>query len=285
MHCRLPHLTAFVALVVPMLGPLDAAPASAAASDASCSTRYDRSASFPDLAAGELPTADGLLAALGGKGWGVRENLTMRRLEGAPSPFVLEVRLPEGSINPGSRNAPVGGMGWRWRPPLPPQTRAACLSYWVWFPEDFDFNKGGKLPGLFGGDAPAGGKETDGTRGFSARFMFRRGGAGEIYAYIPGHPEKRGLSIQRGAFRFEPGRWTHVEEEVVLNSPGVADGSLTAWIDGAAKISLTEVLYRRSESVSVAGLMADVFYGGRDPSWAAPRDTIVRFSPFTLYWQ
>jgi hypothetical protein len=50
------------------------------------------------------------------------------------------------------------------------------LSYYVRFSENFDFVKGGKLPGLFGGVGNSGGEIPDGTDGFSTRFMWRRNG-------------------------------------------------------------------------------------------------------------
>lgn len=46
------------------------------------------------------------------------------------------------------------------------------LSYDIYFPADFEYNKGGKLPGLRGGPDPrgcSGGSQTDGTGCFSTR--------------------------------------------------------------------------------------------------------------------
>lgn len=58
-------------------------------------------------------------------------------------------------------------------------TNALHLRYYVRFSEGFDFVKGGKLPGLFGGAIP------DGTNGFSVRYMWRTNGDGEAYAHLP----------------------------------------------------------------------------------------------------
>jgi hypothetical protein len=56
-------------------------------------------------------------------------------------------------------------------------------------------------------------------------------------------------------------------------------------VDGEVKISLTGVLYRRDASLGLAGVIADVFYGGKDLTWAAPADTFVRLTPFELTWR
>lgn len=279
---RWPRRSALLALAVLTFA---AGGDAAAAQQAPCSTRYTIASEFPPMGRDGRPLEPAQIASLlGNKGWGVIENLTLR--PGADGPGqVLEVRIPRGSINPGHPTAPMGGMGFRWDAGIPTGTTAACLAYSVWLPKDFAFNKGGKLPGLFGGDGPAGGKDVDGTTGFSIRFMWRRNGAGEVYAYIPGKPDGRGLSIERGAFTFPRGRWLRLEQEAVLNMPGAADGALRVWADGQLVIEQTSVVYRTRPDVTFAGVMADIFYGGKADDWAAPQDTLVRLTPFEIGWR
>ena len=130
-------------------------------------------------------------------------------------------------------------------------------------PKDFAFNKGGKLPGLFGGNAPAGGKPADGVHGFSVRLMWRANGQGEVYAYIPGHPEGRGASLDRGAWTFTRGRWIEIQEEVVLNVPGAENGEL--------RLTRTDLIYRTTNDLGISGVMANIFYGGKTTEWARRR--------------
>ncbi len=251
-----------------------------------CTQRYRAGAVLPPGAPDRpLLTTEGLKAVPGLKGWGLGETAFLRYAPGAARPLFLEVRLPRGSINPGNRTAPRGGVGLRWRPGVPREAEAACLAYDLFLPRDFAFNRGGKLPGLFGGSGPAGGRRADGRNGFSVRLMWRRGGAGEVYAYVPGHPEGRGLSIARGAFIFPRGRWVRIEEEVRLNRPGRADGRLRVWVDGRLRIERAAMVYRTRASLSIAGVMADVFYGGKSPAWAAPRDAALRLGPLDLRWR
>ena len=216
--------------------------------------------------------------------WGLADNLSLKAVAGARTSYVLELAIPKGAINPGNKLAPRGGVGYHWTPFLRPDTLAACLSYDIWFPENFDFVKGGKLPGLFGGTGPSGGKKVTGKNGFSTRFMWRRDGDGEVYAYVIGN-DRRGISIDRGAWRFPKGKWTRLEQEVVLNTPGKEDGVVRVWMNGALVIERADLSYRTIPEITIRGVMAHVFFGGKDPSWASSKDTIVRMTPFDLRWQ
>ena len=66
------------------------------------------------------------------------------------------------------------------------------MSYDVQFEEGFDFVKGGKLPGLFGGEGNTGGGIPTGMDGFSARMMWRGNGRVVQYVYYPDQPEHFG---------------------------------------------------------------------------------------------
>ncbi|MEZ5910255.1 MAG: hypothetical protein R3D31_15755 [Hyphomicrobiaceae bacterium] len=252
-----------------------------------CSTTYTRGTLFGlEKAPGVLLTAVDLQTRLDYSEWGVVENVRIVPTKDGPAPAALRVAIPKGSINPKNATAPKGGMGFRWRPSsVPTGTTAACLAYSIQLPEGFEFNKGGKLPGLFGGDAPAGGKPVDGKAGFSARFMWRAKGDGEVYAYVPGAPAGRGLSIDRGKFAFPRGKWVRLEQEIVLNKPGASDGILRVWVDGRLKIEKTDMTFRTTDTFAVTGVMADIFYGGKTSDWAAPKDTHVMLSPFELRWR
>jgi hypothetical protein len=207
--------------------------------------------------------------------YGVAENIVIEQ-------GVLTVHYPEGSINPSNDDAPLGGAGFY--AALPAGLDAACLSYAVRFDADMAFVRGGKLPGLFGGEAPSGGEEVTGTNGFSVRLMWRQDGAGELYEYIVNKGDAdSGLSVGRGLFHFDRDRWVRLDLEVVLNTPGAADGIARLWVDGRAVIDQSEVIYRTDRSVTIDGLMFSTFFGGSTPKWASPRDQMVRFKDFMIF--
>lgn len=74
---------------------------------------------------------------------------------------------------------PVGGFGVWTRHTI---NRTAIFKYGVTFPVGFDFVKGGKLPGLYGGKTSCTGGDPA-VDCFSTRLMWREGGQGELYLY------------------------------------------------------------------------------------------------------
>lgn len=197
---------------------------------------------------------------------------------------VLRVRYPKGSASPTvSRNeqAPVGGAQFFADLGMQPQD-SLRLSYYVRFSKDFDFVKGGKLPGLFGGTVNDGRKIPDGTNGFSTRYMWRKNGRGEVYAYLPTSKE-HGTSIGRGNWRFKPGKWHHLEQEVVLNQLGQSDGRIRVWLDGEKVLDEAGLIFRTIDTLKIEGILFSTFFGGGDSSWATPKDVYVDFADFSVF--
>lgn len=249
----------------------------------------ERVAPYVDGARAQL-TVEAIARAFAGdsdelRGWGLGTTAKLTLIENQrtrQAPASLLVRFPKGAINPGHLTAPRGGLGLRWTPTTLRTADRACVSYRLRVADDFPFQKGGKLPGLIGGSAPMGGRRATGETGFSLRLMWRRGGRGEIYAYIPGHPTGRGLSLARGAFQITRGKDVQVSQEVVLNQVGSADGIIRLWIDGNLVIELTDVIIREHGSVRVDGVAVESFFGGKSASWAAPHATWLQLANMTV---
>ena len=102
---------------------------------------------------------------------------------------VLQINYPQGSYrSPGSVNGSFGGAQF-YADPLSPKQRG-LLEYSVYFPKDFPFHLGGKLPGLYGSNPGSvnftecsGGSPADGTNCWSVRLMWRARGAGEVRVF------------------------------------------------------------------------------------------------------
>ena len=95
---------------------------------------------------------------------------------------MLQVFYPKGSVNPKSK--PQGGSQFYAAPLDLRHARSVTFAYSVFFPSDFEWVKGGKLPGLYGGRTGcSGGDAADDC--FSTRMMWRKGGAGELYLVRP----------------------------------------------------------------------------------------------------
>lgn len=266
-HVRMIPLAMFAAGALLAAGP--------AAAAAGCEGGYTLPSPLP-TAALVRPTGQGLAGAGITRFWG-RPNLTADS-----KPDALRLRYPAGSINPGHRTAPVGGSGFLWTV-AGAGREARCLTYRLRLPKGFDFVRGGKLPGLFGGTAPSGCGAAERAHGFSARLMWRAGGAGELFLYAPDRTLRCGDSIGRGSFRLTPGRWSEISQEVVLNRPGAADGVIRLWVDGRRVLERGGLTLRADAATRVDGLMFSTFFGGADPSWASPRDQVAQFSAITVW--
>ncbi|KAK4683618.1 hypothetical protein P7C73_g6620, partial [Tremellales sp. Uapishka_1] len=178
------------------------------------------------------------------------------------------------------------------------------FSYSVFFPADFNFNKGGKMPGFYGGTSLAeakscsGGRQTDRDECFSARLMFRTDGMGEFYNYYPmsvtqggGYCNTAPLSvcdtvygdsIGRGSFSWSTGKWTTVAQRIKLNDVGSQNGEQELWVDGVQIMSLTGLEIAVSDDTKIYGIMAQTFFGGHDSTWASPQDQSAYFKDWSL---
>lgn len=168
---------------------------------------------------------------------------------------------------------------------------SACFSYWVRFDSSFGWVKGGKLPGLCAGACFSGGNPSDGVTGWSMRYMWRSGGAGEGYGYItpPGQGDF-GTQLGLGSFTFTTGKWHHLEEQLVLNTPGRADGVLKVWLDrdsgtAAPNYQSMSLTYRTASNAEtrIGLLFFSTFFGGSGADWAPPVATFADFAMFELF--
>jgi hypothetical protein len=244
-----------------------------------CSERYTSSTSFAVERGEVVLTAADLQSGLGGKDVGVIENLTIAKLRDAPAPIAMTVSLPKGSASPHSSTSPKGGMSFPWETRLLRGKSAACLAYSVLVPADFEFGRGGALPGIGGGDAEGRARE-----GFVARVAWRHGGSGGATLRVKSDGETRSTLAERDGFAFPRGRWVRLEQEVVLNTPKQADGILRVWADGWLAVDRTDMTYRTRSDVTLSGVAADVFYGSEEGGGLAPADTKVSLTPFELRW-
>ncbi|GLB35532.1 hypothetical protein LshimejAT787_0210970 [Lyophyllum shimeji] len=184
--------------------------------------------------------------------------------------------------------------------------KEATFGYSVFFENGFQFQKGGKLPGLYGGDndevaiSCSGGRRD--TRCFSARLMWRGEGAGEFYTYLPPFTDPRfaankkqcnvpplsdcnptyGASIGRGSFHFPTGQWTTVSERVRLNDVGQANGELELFVNGKSVVNVGGLVLRDSSAGRIRGIQMQTFFGGSHPDFASPKDQNAYFSDFSV---
>jgi len=199
---------------------------------------------------------------------------------------VLRVHYPAGSSSStfAREGHPLGGAEFKARLPGGSESQSIFVSYWLRFAPGFPWVRGGKLPGVCGGACPTGGALVTGYDGWSVRIMWRRGGAGEQYAYIL-PPQAYGTQLGLGSWTFTPGAWHRIAEELILNVDGRPNGGSRVWYDtdpsAAPTFEATGLTFRR-DATPASTLLFSTFFGGHDASWATPIDTYVDFAAFVV---
>jgi len=197
----------------------------------------------------------------------------------------------------------VGGTSWSTR--FGNTYEEATVEYKVRIDDDFDFKRGGKLPGFCGGSSPMGGRNTPG--GFSARVMWRDLGMMTQYVYfddkdatkkygqdyvwtkaenkqIPITPQMAKMwdtlqAHNEDRVYITPGVWHTIKTYVKMNTPGIDDGKIISWFDGEEVCNLT-LRFREDKSFGIDSFKFAVFFGGNEPSWAPNKDEKVYFKDF-----
>ncbi|KAG5719404.1 hypothetical protein E4T56_gene13457 [Termitomyces sp. T112] len=216
-----------------------------------------------------------------------------------------EALYPKGSINPASELP--GGFGFHLSGPkefaqeLARGATEAVFSYRMMLQSDWEWVKGGKLPGVFGGVGDlsyscTGGRQQNRCQCFNFRPMWRPNSAGELYTYLPltdtnssvlvnVPPESKanndyGFSVGRGSFHFDiaVGRWVSIAFRVKLNTSGYHNGEIQLWVDGESVMDIKGLSICNAESARIKGMHFQTFFGGHDESWASPKDQKAWFS-------
>lgn len=221
----------------------------------------------------------------------------------------MQATYPEGSYT--FTHSPQGGLSFYATGPSSvslDDAKEATFSYSVYFEDDFAFNKGGKLPGFCtcsshtsnkliltrdtdGGDdattavSCSGGRRDDTC--WSTRFMWRTGGAGEAYTYLPPDYSANkavcdvapfstcndvyGASVGRGSWTFKAGTRTTIGQRVRLNDVGQENGELEIFVEGESIFTVKGLVFRDKAAGRIRGIQMQTFFGGTTfPSYCVP---------------
>jgi len=190
---------------------------------------------------------------------------------------------------------------------------SAVLSYSVYFPQNFAWVRGGKLPGVCIGDrawsCATGGNWSE-TAG-SVRVMWHSNGVATAYVYIPTQVSKdkngpnsafdaQGPDFKRvslgdsfgttgvnswcladGGLQFVAGAWNNVTLVVAMSTPNVTDGILSLTVNGVTR-SVKDVTWRTKSDVKVSSMLVQTFFGGSSIAWASPTATYTLFNNYSF---
>jgi hypothetical protein len=199
----------------------------------------------------------------------------------------------------------AGGTSWSAR--FGKSYDEATVEYKVRIEKNFDFKRGGKLPGFCGGSSPMGGRNTD--DGFSARVMWREFGMMTQYVYyiekdaakqwgqdfIWTKSADKQVPITSEMWKkwddlknphddrayLTPGIWHTIKTYIKMNTPDKEDGKLISWFDGEEVCNLT-LRFRKDNSFGIDSFKFSVFFGGNDETWAPDKDERIYFKDFSF---
>jgi hypothetical protein len=212
------------------------------------------------------------------------DNISVENDGTRPEGSYLRIKYPKGSWSPeATRKAglPVGGTQFYGAVLSSPATDVT-LTYSIRFPNEFNWVKGGKLPGLYGGTGNTGSDKPDGTDGFTTRYMWRENGKGILYPFLP-TSDDFGTTIKLGDPLFAAdNHWHTMKQRVVLNTVGNNDGQITVWYDDEQISQTADLTFRTVDNLQLNGVLFQTFFGGSQKNWATPVTTYGDFANFQV---
>ena len=160
------------------------------------------------------------------------------------------------------------------------------MQYDVKFHKDFDFVKGGKMPGLYGGTVHSGCNLPDGTNGFSTRYMWGPDGFFYLYLYAVENESKGyscGQDNGKGNLQLQKDKWMTMKQFIKLNDPGQSNGVAAVYVDGVLAIERTDIMYRTTDTLKIEGILFSTFFGGSALDWRSTKDEKASFRNFRYY--
>jgi hypothetical protein len=250
-----------------------------------CNNRYPAGMQMSLTRSGGKPLAPGeLQASIGISERGLIEKASVVRTELSTAPLAMEVRVG-GPLDDDT------GVSFAWTPKGVASASAVCLSYQVYAPQDFEFARGGQLPGFIGGQPDRSVGEA-GDEPFSTQFLWDgRGTVGLGYSTATEAPRNAIYDPMRARAErssLPRGRWFDVQQEIKLNTGSVADGLARVWVDGRLVVFSDSIAWRSAGGPSVVGVRGAIGYsaiplqsGGVPPA----KPSALRVSPLRLSWK
>ena len=204
---------------------------------------------------------------------------------------VLQLKYPKGCVGPSDNDTPACAA--QIIQPLVKTADTMWSAYDIFFEDGFEFQLGGKLPGLCGGKCYTGNAMPETGDGWSARIMWRKDGNAVQLIYFMGQSSEYGDDFKwdlNGTIPqkvFTTGTWHRIANKVTMNTvttPGNGDknGRVQAWLDGELALDVDTLRLRDYDTVKVDKFYLSTFHGGSTASWAPTHDCFIRFDNFTI---
>ena len=204
---------------------------------------------------------------------------------------VLQLKYPKGCVGPNDNDTPACAA--QIIQPLVKTADTMWSAYDIFFEDGFEFQLGGKLPGLCGGKCYTGNAMPETGDGWSARIMWRKDGNAVQLIYFMGQESVYGDDFKwdlNGTIpqkQFTAGTWHRIVNKVSMNtiaSPGNGDknGRVQTWLDGELALDVDTLRLRDYDTVKVDKFYLSTFHGGSSAEWAPTHDCFIRYDNFTV---
>ena len=204
---------------------------------------------------------------------------------------VLQLKYPKGCVGPSDNDTPACAA--QIIQPLVKTADTMWSAYDIFFEDGFEFQLGGKLPGLCGGKCYTGNALPETGDGWSARIMWRKDGNAVQLIYFMGQSSEYGDDFKwdlNGTItqkQFTTGTWHRIVNKVSMNTitaPGNGDknGRVQAWLDGEPVLDVDTLRLRDYDTVKVDKFYLSTFHGGSSTEWAPTHDCYIRYDNFTI---
>jgi len=204
---------------------------------------------------------------------------------------VLQLKYPKGCVGPNDNDTPACAA--QIIQPLVKTADTMWSAYDIFFEDGFEFQLGGKLPGLCGGKCYTGNALPSTGDGWSARIMWRKDGNAVQLIYFMGQKSEYGDDFKwdlNGTIpqkQFTTGTWHRIVNKVSMNTvttPGTGDknGRVQTWLDGELALDVDTLRLRDYDSVKVDKFYLSTFHGGSSAEWAPTHDCFIRYDNFTV---
>lgn len=204
---------------------------------------------------------------------------------------VLQLKYPKGCVGPNDNDTPACAA--QIIQPLVKTADTMWSAYDIFFEDGFEFQLGGKLPGLCGGKCYTGNAMPQTGDGWSARIMWRKDGNAVQLIYFMGQESVYGDDFKwdlNGTIpqkQFTTGTWHRIINKVSMNtiaSPGNGDknGRVQTWLDGELVLDVDTLRLRDYDTVKVDKFYLSTFHGGSSAEWAPTHDCFIRYDNFTI---
>ena len=204
---------------------------------------------------------------------------------------VLQLKYPKGCVGPNDNDTPACAA--QIIQPLVKTADTMWSAYDIFFEDGFEFQLGGKLPGLCGGKCYTGNAMPETGDGWSARIMWRKDGNAVQLIYFMGQESVYGddfkwdLNGTISQKQFTTGTWHRIVNKISMNtiaSPGNGDknGRVQTWLDGELALDVDTLRLRDYDSVKVDKFYLSTFHGGSTASWAPTHDCFICYDNFTI---